>query len=671
MVEGATSSTLIRWIPLLPLGGAVIQTTMLFVARRPVRRSWVIVLSMVPTVAAFLFACVAFAELIGLPSGSRAQYDVLWSWVGLGVGSEAFSADLSFLFDTLSGAISLVVLAVSLLVFLYAIAFMDGDTRPDAGYQRFFAYMGFALSSVLVLVLAENLLILLAGWIGAGIATAALIGFWYSDPRSKRAAVRNVVLSTAVDALLIGCSVLLFWSLAGTGAHTSSFDEVEAGLHALAQVVITLPFGLECQTLTLLGLGFGLAACSRAAQLPFYFSLSGISRSPAPAAAFSVLAASMGIYLCCRLSFLFAQTPAVSAALAWAGGLTAVFAAASALAQRDLVAILVASSVSQFGIAFLAIGSGAYSAAIFQLVMTAIVMTLLILCAGAVIHCLEGERDIRRMGGLDARLVLTHLMAVIGVFSPAFFLSREQAIAAAFEAQHVPGSKVLYGLALVATLLVSWAISRYLVGVFWGSIRTPLGFRGEFADPPLIFMLPMYGLALLSVIGVAVNPAQIWGDLLPGGVEGSESLGHFLGGVLVEAGPAPLEPGPRWQLVAGSLLATLIGLGVTYLYYVRFPRARAKLNTKLAPLHDLLESQDPGGLLERWIALPLIALSRALFKYGASLRASFGWLRATRFAGAKGVFGGASPPASRLALSQLYSLVMLAGALIMLMLVTR
>ncbi len=670
MVDGATSSVLIRWIPLVPLAGAVIQALMLFVARKPARHLWVVALSVVPILFSLIFACVAFAELIELPVGTRVQVDFLWSWVGLGVGDEAFLADLAFRFDPLSGAICLLILVVSLLIHIHALASMEGDSRPDAGYQRFFVYMGLVLSSMLVFVLGANLIVILAGWIGTGLGTALLVGFWYSDPGSERAAVRAIVFSIAIDAMLMGCFIGLFWSLASLGAHSTSLGDIEVSLPALARMRVALPLGFDTPVLTLLGLGIGLAACGRSAQLPFHVAMSGIARSPAPAAAFSVLSASMGIYLCCRLSFLFAASPVVSTFLAWAGALTAVIGAASALVQRDLVAILIASVVSQFGIAFLAIGCGAYSAAVFQQVMTAIVLSMLILSAGSVIHCLEGERDIRRMGGLNVRLVLTHLMVVVGVLSPAIFLSREQAIATAFVAQGLPGSRVLYGLALIATLLLSWAISRFLIGVFWGSIRTPLGFRGEFNDPAPSFMIPLYILAFFSVLGVALNPAQIWGDLLPEGVEGSDSLGRFLSGVLVVSEREPIEAALRWEMVAGSLLATLVGFSITYLFYVRFPEIRIKLNARLSPVQRAIAGRNAGGIFERRIAAPLISLSQALLELRfpirkLSQRARF-QLTASALHRAAWLLPADPARAERPALTQVYFLVVLAGTLIML-----
>jgi NADH:ubiquinone oxidoreductase subunit 5 (subunit L)/multisubunit Na+/H+ antiporter MnhA subunit len=362
---------------------------------------------------------------------------------------------------------------------------------------------------------------------------------------------------------------------------------------------------------------------------------------------------------------LIVETPTVMHGIAWAGALTAVIGAASALAQRDLVAILIAVAVSQFGFAFIAIGCGVYSAAIFQLVIAVMVQALLILCAGSVIYRLDGERDIRRMGGLNVRLVITQLMVLMGVLSPAVFLAREQAIASAFGAEHVPGSKVIFALALVATLLVSWAITRFLAGVFWSSVRTPLGFRGEFADPELRFMLPIYGLAGLTLLGVALNPAQIWGDLLLGGVQESESLRHFLGATLQHIEGDVIDSNQRWQLVAGSVLATIIGFSTTYLFYIRLPRTRIKVNAKLSPVQQALQGHDVGGFLERYVAAPLIALSRLLFERSFTIAGVVARLRSERVLGIAERFAQTSAVGSTGDHSHLHALWVLIGALLL------
>jgi NADH-quinone oxidoreductase subunit L len=665
MLDGNEAPALVRWIVLLPLLGAILQAATLFFVRRSLRKSWVMVLTLVPVAFSFLFACASFAELISLAPEARVRLDTVWNWMGLGVANETFSADFAFRFDPLSGVITLVVLATSAAIFIYGFAFMDTDKRSDSGYQRFFTYASFVLSSVLVLVLGENLLVILAGWIGTGFGSALMIGFWYSEPRGSRAALRSMGLNVALDAMLMGSFVGLFWLLSGAGPHAVSLSAVQAGIAPHLDATTVLPFGIEVRIVSMLTLGIVLAACGRSAQLPFSFALSGIARSPVPAAAMCVISASTGIYLCCRFSFLIVETPTVMHGIAWAGALTAVIGAASALAQRDLVAILIAVAVSQFGFAFIAIGCGVYSAAIFQLVIAVMVQALLILCAGSVIYRLDGERDIRRMGGLNVRLVITQLMVLMGVLSPAVFLAREQAIASAFGAEHVPGSKVIFALALVATLLVSWAITRFLAGVFWSSVRTPLGFRGEFADPELRFMLPIYGLAGLTLLGVALNPAQIWGDLLLGGVQESESLRHFLGATLQHIEGDVIDSNQRWQLVAGSVLATIIGFSTTYLFYIRLPRTRIKVNAKLSPVQQALQGHDVGGFLERYVAAPLIALSRLLFERSFTIAGVVARLRSERVLGIAERFAQTSAVGSTGDHSHLHALWVLIGALLL------
>jgi NADH-quinone oxidoreductase subunit L len=628
MVDGNEAPTLLRWIVLLPLFGTILQAAILFFFRRSISKSWVMVLTLVPIAFSFLFACASFAELISLAPEARVQLDTVWSWMGLGVAEETFSADFAFRFDPLSGVVTLVVLATSAAIFIYGLAFMDTDKRSDSGYQRFFTYASFVLSSLLVLVLGENLLVILAGWIGTGFGSALMIGFWYSEPRGSRAALRSMGLNVALDAMLMGSFVGLFWLLSGAGPHAASLSAVQAGIAPHLDATTVLPFGIEVRIVSMLTLGIALAACGRSAQLPFAFALSGIARSPAPAAAMCVISASTGIYLCCRFSFLIVE-------------------------------------VSQFGFAFIAIGCGVYSAAIFQLVIAVMVQALLILCAGSVIYRLDGERDIRRMGGLNVRLVVTQLMVLMGVLSPAVFLAREQAIASAFGAEHVPGSKVIFALALVATLLVSWAITRFLAGIFWSSVRTPLGFRGEFADPELRFMLPIYGLAGLTLLGVALNPAQIWGDLLLGGVQESESLRHFLGATLQHIEGDLIDSSLRWQLVAGSVLATLIGFSTTYLFYIRFPRARIKINAKLSPVQQALQGHDVGGLLERYVATPLIALSRLLFERSFTIAGVIAHLRSERVSGIADRFSKTPAAGSTGDHSHLHALWVLIGALVL------
>ena len=609
MIEDVGTTSLVRWIVGLPLLAAAVQALLVFFARKAVRRFWVVSLVLVPLLLAFCFVAAAFVELVDLPPETRLMNDGLWSWIGVGVGSEVFDAELAFRIDSLSAVLGLIYVTVAISVSGYALASMHSDPRGDAGYQRFFVFFGLTFSSLLVFLFAADVVMLLAGWMGCGVGTAWLTGFWYSEEGSRRVATRSIVFSLLVDGVLLLGVVVLYWALTVTGPHGLDFGAIERSMPSLDRERIMLPFGIEVRTLALVAVCVAFSACARAAQFPFTIGASGIARSPAPAAAMALSTTSLGIVLCSRLSFAIDASPMTAAALAWIGAISAVVGAAIALAQRDLVSILVAASISQFGVGFIAIGCGAYSAAVFLVSMTVVVFSLLVLCAGSVIHTLDGERDIRRMGGLNVRLVLTHLMALVGVFSPALFLAREQALAVLFETETIPGAGAIFAFGLVGTGLVSWAISRFLIDVFWGSIRTPLGFRGEFNDPALPLMLPLYGLAFVSTLGAAMNPAQIWGDLLPGGVEGSDSLTRFLAVMFEPEVHEGLDPASRWQLVFASMFATVLGFAITYLFFVRFPRARAQLNRRLIRLQRLLAGRSVGRSLDRTLGAPLEAAS--------------------------------------------------------------
>lgn len=620
MIDDVGTSTLIRWIVALPLAAAAVQALTLFFARKAVRRFWVASLTIAPLVLSFLFLVGAFVELVGLPREERLLRDFLWSWIGVGVGDATFGAELVFRFDALSAALGIVYLPIALAVLGYALASMHSDNRGDGGYQRFFVFSGLSFSAVLVFLFADNPILLLGGWMGSGLGTAWLVGFWYSEEGARRVATRSVMASLASDALLLLSFVILFWSLTERGLHPLDLDAIRASMPALGREQLALPFGYEVRTLAVVAILMALSAAARAGQFPMTMTVSGVARAPAPASALGLMNASLGVVLCCRLDFVLAASPMTSNFVVWIGAITCVAGAAIALAQRDLIKILVAAAVSQFGVAFIAVGCGIYSAAIFQVVMALIVFSLLVLCAGSVINTLDGERDIRRLGGLNVRLILTHLMALIGVFSPALFLAREQATAVLMETDAIPGAGFLYALALIGTGLVSWAISRFLIDVFWGSIRTPLGFRGEFNDPGLGYMIPLYGLAFVSILGVAVNPAQIWGDLLPGGVEGSDSLTQFLAVIYGEAAGSTIEAADRWQGVLLSSFVTLVGFATTYLFFVRLPRVRMRLNRRLAPVQNVLAARGAGPRIERMVGTPLGALSHYWLELRAAAR---------------------------------------------------
>ena len=224
------SSELLRWIALLPLLAAVYHGVMLALVRRPTPRPFTIAISCGSVVAAFAVSCLALTELLQLPDGQRLLFDNIATWIGAGVGQQAFSAELSFQLDPLSAVMALVVTGVGSLIHIYSIGYMDDDHRDDKGFQRFFCYLNLFTFSMLVLVLADNLVLMFVGWEGVGLCSYLLIGFWYADRWNAYCGSKAFIVNRIGDfGFLLGI-FLLFAALADAGSPTVAFNEIAASL---------------------------------------------------------------------------------------------------------------------------------------------------------------------------------------------------------------------------------------------------------------------------------------------------------------------------------------------------------------------------------------------------------------------------------------------------------
>ncbi|NNL67109.1 MAG: NADH-quinone oxidoreductase subunit L, partial [Myxococcales bacterium] len=226
MVTGSQSSELLRWIPLLPLFGAVLHGVLLGLFRRPLPRMAVVTVSCGTVILAFLASVAAFAELLAQPPESRVLVDELYSWIGAG----RFHAEASLLLDPLSAVMILVVTGVGALIHVYSIGYMDDDHRDDRGFQRFFCYLNLFTFSMLMLVLGDNLLVLFLGWEGVGLCSYLLIGFWYADEWNAYCGSKAFLVNRIGDfAFLLGIFVL-FAALADAGHPTVAFREIAVHL---------------------------------------------------------------------------------------------------------------------------------------------------------------------------------------------------------------------------------------------------------------------------------------------------------------------------------------------------------------------------------------------------------------------------------------------------------
>ncbi len=424
--------------------------------------------------------CVAWTAAGFLADGEVRQL-ALWTWMAVG----EFTPRIAFHIDGLTVVMMSVITGVGFLIHLYSVEFM----WEDDSFCRYFAYMNLFVAAMLLLVMADNLLLLYLGWEGVGVCSYLLIGFWYRDPANGRAARKAFVVTRIGDAAMALGLFLLF-----THLGTLDIQPLMAAATQRWQVGDTLPL---VATALLLG-----GAVGKSAQLPLHTWLPDAMAGPTPVSAL-IHAATMvtaGVYLIARTHALFLLAPATLAAVAWLGLLTLLLAAFTALTQRDIKRILAYSTISQIGYMFLALGVGAFASGIFHLVTHAFFKALLFLAAGAVIHCLHHEHDIFRMGGLRKRLPLAFWSFLIGSAALAAlpltsgFFSKDAILLATWQA---PGAgHWLWAGALLGAVLTDIYSFRLVFVVFCGEAKTEPD-----RQPGWRMALPLVLLCALSLVG--------------------------------------------------------------------------------------------------------------------------------------------------------------------------
>ena len=663
---------MLRWIPLLPLMSCIVSGVMLSLLRRSLSRNLVIGLCCLSVLASFVLTLVCFFKLIGLEEGQTLLLDPLYTWLGVGVGSVVFSADLAFQLDGLSAVMCLVVTGVGFLIHIYSVGYMDTDHRDDGGFQRFFCYMNLFLCAMLILVLADNVLLMFMGWEGVGLCSYLLIGFWYGDNYNAYAGSKAFIVNRIGDFGFLVGFLLLFWSLADAGVPAVAFRDIEAGLGQIAEQTLMLPAflgGGEIGLLTVIGLCFLLGAFGKSAQIPLYVWLPDAMAGPTPVSAL-IHAATMvtaGVYMVCRLSFIYEAAPIALAVLAWTGGLTALLAAAIALTQTDIKKVLAYSTVSQLGYMFMAAGCGAYTYAMFHVVTHAFFKALLFMSAGAVIVAMHHEQDMRNMGGLRTKLPRTHGVMVVGVAAIAGFpmlsgfFSKDQILTSLYLAHGLPGHYFLYGIALFTAGLTAFYMCRLLFMTFYGEKRVADEVRGHLRDPSSWIMWPLYVLAALSIFGGIFGVPQFWGDML--GIEHSDSLANFLSAAVVSAEHHEITRATEWRLIGAAVGMSALGLFLAYTFYISKPALPAQLSTALGALYRAsLNKFYVDEIYDAVIVRPLVAFSdKVLFRGvdaglidGVLVNGTANTVRALAAGGLKYLHSG---------FAQFYFLTMVVGAL--------
>ncbi len=629
MVDPNTNETL-RWIPLLPLLAAAIPGLWLLFGRRELPRVFLIALGCGAPIASFVIGFGALLDLTRLEPDSRFFIDNVYTWIS----AYPFHAELSFLFDPLSAVMVLVVSGVGSLIHVYAVGYMDHDHRPDRGFQRFFVYLNLFTGSMLVLVLGDNLLVLFLGWQGVGLCSYLLIGFWYLEDHSAACGHKAFVVNRIGDfGFLLGI-LLLYWSFFDAGTPTIEFREMAANVGALAGRTVELPVWLAFLPgfptwglLTLAGLCLFVGAVGKSAQLPLYVWLPDTVAGPTPVSAL-IHAATMvtaGVYMVCRMSFLYSLAPGALATVAWTGALTAFFAATIAMCQKDIKKVLAYSTVSQLGYMFLAAGAAAYSAAIFHLVTHAFFKALLFLGAGSVILGMHHEQDTDHMGGLRRLMPVTFwtflvgVLALSGVPPLSGFFSRDEVLLGAYTSQGLPGAMALFWIGVLTTALTAFYMLRLHLRVFAGESRAPPRVRAAVREPESWLLSPLVVLAGLAFFGGVVGFPDAYGDALFS-VTNSNSLRYFLEPV-VHSARHEASDGTAFALASGVGVLTGLGIWAALLLFWRGTAVAADVRRVLRPIYLLLFNKYwVDEFYDRVIVRPLVRLSDRVLYRGIEVR---------------------------------------------------
>ena len=534
---------LIIFILALPLAGALINGTI----GRDLPKVVVGAIATSVMFIAFAFALIVFSSVH--------EQKLVHLFTMLSLGDFELNARLQL--DSLSIWMTLIVTGVGSLIHLFSMGYM----KDDEGYYKFFTYLNLFIFAMLILVLGSNYFMLFFGWEGVGICSYLLIGFHYSDLEKGMlngiAARKAFIMNRIGDlGLLIGLFLIL--------AQFGTLEYAELANQLLVQ-------NIEPTTWMMFGITVCLfiGATGKSAQIPLFTWLPDAMAGPTPVSAL-IHAATMvtaGIFLVVRSNFFFEMAPATQDIMLYIGLATSLFAAFMALRQNDIKKVLAYSTVSQLGLLFVALGMGAYTAAMFHVTTHAFFKALLFLGSGSVIHAMHHEQDIRQMGGLKKYIPITHITFLIGTLAIAGFpllsgfYSKDEILAHAV--MHNPA---LFGILMLSVAMTAIYMFRLYFLVFHGEFRGTEETKHHLHESPLNMTLPLMILAVLSVVGGALN--------LPGVIlnSGTHWMSHYLehntqGLELIKT--HHMENSQAMLLMGGAVVMTLIILFGSFVVYVK------------------------------------------------------------------------------------------------------
>ena len=524
---------------------------------------------------AVVFPLLAFVAtaFIGWNMPVHGIHETLGNWID----TPLLSVSFGFLFDGLSRTMLLFITGIATLITMYSTGYM----HKDRGYAKFFAYINLFVFSMVVLVLSDSLVLTFLGWEGVGLCSYLLIGFWNKDLKNCKAANKAFLVNRVGDVgFLLGMAALV----AVGGSSLLNYSDLIAWIlnpASAEMIVVGIPL------LTAAGLLFFWACTAKSAQIPLLTWLPDAMAGPTPVSAL-IHAATMvtaGVYLVARLSPLFVILPGVLPIIALVGMATAFWAAVAGLLQNDIKKVLAYSTISQLGYMFMAAGVSAFDVSIFHVFTHAFFKATLFLGAGAVMHALAGEQDMRKMGGLLKKTPITAItmlfayLAIIGFPGFSGFFSKDLILEHVFDFSRILGP-VLYCVGLATAVITAVYMTRLMVLVFLGKYRGELR-DDQIHEAPFSMTFPMCVLAIGSAFSgyfwnVFVHGANWFEQWLAPVVQTAQKMAHFL--TVEKAMPSPLT-----FAILGTI-AALVGVCVGYMIFTRKRIPQLKKNADSAPV---------------------------------------------------------------------------------------
>ena len=555
-------------IPMLPFAGSLI----LILAGGSLPRRLVPVIG---SGSVGLSALITLLIGINFLTAKTAVIDqTLWNWINVA----GFTPNIGFHLDTLSLAFIFVITFVGFLIHVYSAEFMV----DDEGYARFFAYLNLFVGSMLILVLADNLLLLYFGWEGVGLCSYLLIGFWYEEEKNGYAA-RKAFIMTRVGDTAMAIGLFMIFKTFGTINITDIQDQAPS-IWAIGSPEATL--------IALLLLG---GAVGKSAQLPLQNWLPDAMAGPSPVSAL-IHAATMvtaGVYLIARTHVVFELAPTAQFMVGVIGAITLLIAGFSALAQYDLKRVLAYSTISQIGYMFLALGVGAWSSAIFHFMIHAFFKALLFLAAGAVILALHHEHDMFKMGGLRKKIPVIYFTFLIGAASlaalpliTAGFYSKDQILWLSFAGEK--GNTWFFLAALLGAFVTSIYTFRIVFLTFFGEEKTHVAH----VPGPLI-NIPLIVLAALSTVAGFIELPHSFGHF--------QLFSDFLSPVLPVAMMQPGIESKEWLVQLSAATLAIGGVWIAYYFYAMRPTLHTQIKAAIPGVHGFLLHGWRFDTLYEWV----------------------------------------------------------------------